>query len=54
MSVRNALSAPADLRREVQEMTWRTSGCELRVWLAQRGDRWIAVQTMRAPEGGEH
>ncbi|WP_260598557.1 hypothetical protein [Sphingomonas endolithica] len=54
MSVRNVLLAPGDLKREVAEMIWRADGCELRVWLAERNGRWVAVRAMRAPEGGEH
>jgi hypothetical protein len=54
MSVRSVLSAPVDLRREVQEVIWRADGCELRVWVAERKGRRVAVQTMLAPEGGEH
>jgi len=54
MSVRNTLSAPADLHRLVREMRWKAEGCELRVWLVQRGDTWRAVHTMRSPIGGEH
>ena len=53
MSVRNVLPAPDDLRRDVREMTWRARGCELTVWLAERAGREVAVQTMRAPVGGE-
>jgi hypothetical protein len=54
MSVRTVLSAPDDLKRDIREMSWLAGECELTVWLAQRGGREVAVQTMRGPAAGEH
>lgn len=54
MSVRNTLSSPADLAREVREQAWERAGCELRVWSVMRDGRWTAVATLRGGAGGEH
>lgn len=54
IALRNVLSSPADLRREVREQAWERAGCELRVWSVVRGGRWTAFASDRAPAGGEH
>lgn len=53
MSVRNTLSAPGDLKRDIRELTWRTRGCELTVWRAEQDGEEVALQTMRGPAAGE-
>lgn len=54
MALRNVLSSPADLRREVRRQAWERAGCELRVWSVVREGGWTAFASYRAPAGGEH
>lgn len=53
-TVRNVLPSTADLKRRIVELAWRRDGCELLVWLADRGRGEVAVHSHRGPADGEH